>query len=366
MQSPGGARFAVAAPYADRFAPFLRDLEASGYAIKTQESGGYNPRFIAGTTTPSMHASGRAVDVNWGDNARGTAGNIDPALARNLSAKHGLTWGGDWRNPDPMHFEASAKGPLMRDLPTPANAANEDEWLDPSTAGPAPSAPSAPPQPTAARAPQPGERPMGEQRSGLGLFGDVVSDTVMSPLFLAGAGLLTGNDFGTAMQAAQVGAKFQADRRQQREKDQAQAGIRDAVYSSPTFAGMTMAERDMLAKNPQMAQSVLGQIYQHRFDPQAKLKTELMQGQIAQTKAETEMFPLKADMTRAHTDLYRAQAANKENSEAVYAQRARQAQAYGLTPDHPAFKPFVLTGKMPREDQQPLTATDKKAIIDAE
>jgi len=41
------------------------------------------------------------------------------------------------------------------------------------------------------------------------------------------------------------------------------------------------------------------------------------------------------------------------------------AEAMGLSPDDPAYQAYVLTGKMPREDQAPLTATDKKAILEA-
>lgn len=47
-------------------------------------------------------------------------------------------------------------------------------------------------------------------------------------------------------------------------------------------------------------------------------------------------------------------------------QRKRAAIAQGIEPTSPAFQSYVLTGKMPREDQQPLTATDKKAIIEAD
>jgi hypothetical protein len=46
--------------------------------------------------------------------------------------------------------------------------------------------------------------------------------------------------------------------------------------------------------------------------------------------------------------------------------REVEARRLGLTPDHPAYQSFVLTGKMPREDAQPLTATDKKAILEAD
>ncbi|WP_373413715.1 phage tail tip lysozyme [Ensifer aridi] len=46
--------------------------------------------------------------------------------------------------------------------------------------------------------------------------------------------------------------------------------------------------------------------------------------------------------------------------------RKAAAQEIGLTPDDPRYQTFVLTGKMPREDAQALTATDKKAILEAD
>lgn len=46
--------------------------------------------------------------------------------------------------------------------------------------------------------------------------------------------------------------------------------------------------------------------------------------------------------------------------------RQRQAQQLGMQPDDPAYKSYVLTGKLPREDAQPLSATDKKAILEAD
>lgn len=47
-------------------------------------------------------------------------------------------------------------------------------------------------------------------------------------------------------------------------------------------------------------------------------------------------------------------------------QRRAAAAKLGFEPSKPGYESFVLTGKMPREDQQPLTATDKKAIIEAD
>ena len=49
-----------------------------------------------------------------------------------------------------------------------------------------------------------------------------------------------------------------------------------------------------------------------------------------------------------------------------YSERQRAAQSYGLAPDDPRYQSFILTGKMPREDAQPLTAVDKKAILEAD
>ncbi|MDK1493368.1 phage tail tip lysozyme [Sinorhizobium sp. 7-81] len=42
------------------------------------------------------------------------------------------------------------------------------------------------------------------------------------------------------------------------------------------------------------------------------------------------------------------------------------AESLGLTPEDPRYQSFILTGKFPREDAQALTATDKKAILEAD
>ncbi len=103
----GGAKVHVSADHADRFKGLLDDLEANGVEIKADQTGGYNTRPIRGTGTPSQHSFGRAIDINWNENAEGTKGKLDPELARSLAAKWGLKWGGDWKNPDPMHFEVA-------------------------------------------------------------------------------------------------------------------------------------------------------------------------------------------------------------------------------------------------------------------
>jgi hypothetical protein len=110
--SKGGAKFSVAAEHADKFQRLIDALEAEGYAIDPAQSGGYNPRNIAGTNTPSQHSFGNAIDINWTRNARGTKGDIDPVLAQRLADELGFEWGGAWKNSDPMHFEIKRTAPV--------------------------------------------------------------------------------------------------------------------------------------------------------------------------------------------------------------------------------------------------------------
>ena len=56
----------------------------------------------------------------------------------------------------------------------------------------------------------------------------------------------------------------------------------------------------------------------------------------------------------------------KKSEGAAYEERRAQAARSGLQEGDPGFQSFVLTGKMPREDAQPLSATDKKAIMEAD
>jgi hypothetical protein len=153
VTAPGGAKFQVAATAAERFQGLVTDLEAEGYKLDPATSGGYNKRFIAGTQTPSHHAYGTAVDVNWSRNPQGgTSSDIPVDLARRLAAKHGLVWGGDWsgKTRDPMHFEvprgARASPPPVVAAPViPAPAANPNAG---PRVGAAPTVPSVAPATT--------------------------------------------------------------------------------------------------------------------------------------------------------------------------------------------------------------------------
>lgn len=111
VAAPNGAAFRVNKLAASDFKGFLKDLDASGYDIKS--SGGYNLRNIRGRSVLSQHAFGTAIDVNADSNpmlSRGDGVVTDlPSNIRALAADHNLEWGGDFRRPDAMHFEW--KGP---------------------------------------------------------------------------------------------------------------------------------------------------------------------------------------------------------------------------------------------------------------
>jgi hypothetical protein len=64
--------------------------------------------------------------------------------------------------------------------------------------------------------------------------------------------------------------------------------------------------------------------------------------------------------------IYQGQEADTNSITGQIAERQMAAESMGLTPEDPAYKSYILTGKMPREDQSPLSATDKKAILEAD
>jgi hypothetical protein len=134
ISTPGGAKFSVAEEASDRFQGLVNDLEAAGYKVNPETSGGYNKRYIAGTQTPSQHAYGLAIDVNATSNPRGAGKSSDiPAdLANRLAEKWGMTWGGNWKGEtrDPMHFEVAGGGtPRVQQVAYKTNQPGSDQPL---------------------------------------------------------------------------------------------------------------------------------------------------------------------------------------------------------------------------------------------
>ncbi len=88
------------------------------------------------------------------------------------------------------------------------------------------------------------------------------------------------------------------------------------------------------------------------YEPEAKAPTSLGSGYI--------WNPETAKVERAYTP-DDAKGATKEIRDREAAVTAR-----GLDPKDPRNQQYILTGKFPREDAQPLTATDKKFIDEAD
>lgn len=56
----------------------------------------------------------------------------------------------------------------------------------------------------------------------------------------------------------------------------------------------------------------------------------------------------------------------KDKTQEQVTEREKAVTARGLDKNDPQIRAYILTGKLPREDQQPLTATDKNAILEAD
>ena len=80
-------------------------LAAAGMqsAIKTW-NGAFNIRRKTGSSSMSVHSWGYAVDINAAWNRYSTKGTMSPAVVRCFQ-EAGFEWGGNWKTPDPMHFE---------------------------------------------------------------------------------------------------------------------------------------------------------------------------------------------------------------------------------------------------------------------
>lgn len=242
ITAPNGAPFTVAAPYAPQFQGLLQDLQDRGYLADPAQSGGYANRNIAGTSTPSFHKFGRAVDINWTDNARGTQGAIPPGVARTLANKHGLTWGGDWKNPDPMHFEASGRGNAV--LPVSQRgllsfAGHPQAPVSGLAGGDAPrSNPQAPPMTTGSLpTPTPQQSaPMAQPTKGPGLI-----EALMNPLTMAGMAILGDpqRDVGRGLALGGRAANdIFANQKQQRETEQFQGLLAQMGPEAGPYAQM--------------------------------------------------------------------------------------------------------------------------------
>jgi len=79
--------------------------------LTAKDTGGYNPRTIAGSSVLSNHASGTAMDLRWNKHPQGkkgtfTKGQTDKIRAQLKLYEGVIRWGGDYSGRvDEMHFE---------------------------------------------------------------------------------------------------------------------------------------------------------------------------------------------------------------------------------------------------------------------
>jgi hypothetical protein len=135
-----GTRFSVHKRIARLVDLIVDECERRDYRLKSGQTGGYNCRPIGGTSSPSNHSWGLAIDVNWLTNPMRKPLTTDiPGWVVALFNRYGFAWGGHYSGtPDAMHFEfmgtpeqADEMTALaLRELPaTPIPAVPEDDMF---------------------------------------------------------------------------------------------------------------------------------------------------------------------------------------------------------------------------------------------
>ena len=96
----------VASEHASKFVCLLKKLVAADYPIK--DIGGYSYRKIFGTNYLSLHAYGKALDVNQVRYNEVTV--KQPKHTIKMAHECGLDSGAEWGTPDTGHFEVPTEG----------------------------------------------------------------------------------------------------------------------------------------------------------------------------------------------------------------------------------------------------------------
>lgn len=133
----------------------------------------------------------------------------------------------------------------------------------------------------------------------------------------------------------------------QREQDRERQARQDTFQREQAAQAQKNADRAFGLQQRQFAEN-------QDYTPQERAAMASQYG-IQQGTPEFKAFVLTGALPTGNTTV-----------QAQTEQRKAAAASLGLTPENPAYNSYVLTGKMPREDQSPLTATDKKAILEAD
>lgn len=102
-----GARMPVHRDIAELVGFLSQETIRRGYHIRKEDTWGYACRAIAGTSTPSNHSWGLAVDINAQSNPYTYSLVTDmPRWMYEMWEAHGFRWGGRYSNKkDAMHYE---------------------------------------------------------------------------------------------------------------------------------------------------------------------------------------------------------------------------------------------------------------------
>jgi hypothetical protein len=95
-------------------------------------------------------------------------------------------------------------------------------------------------------------------------------------------------------------------------------------------------------------------------------KTENIPATVAAREAEGRRLGLQGSALQNFALTGQMPVASQDNLDAQVAARKRVAEQNGLKPGDPRYEAYVLTGTMPRPNDQPLSVTDRKIIVDAE
>lgn len=319
----------IAVPMAEPFFKRLHELHPQyqslgGHAVRPMRT--LDGRNLGGL---SSHASGYTLDIKAPDNVLRQIAQEFPQVR----------WGGNFKSHyDPVHFEfkpgAAPIGVAASASPAPGGGLSG----------------ASPPMALSNAYVSPQEQP--------GYLDRVLN----SPLFMMGASVLGAPNIGTGlMQGARASQDMQLGGMKMAQFRDAQA---ERQRQRQMWESVTQGSHPLLSAVPQEMRQALSVM-----DPETGMKTlqnfALTNHANAQKRSDP-MYAAQLAQTQAHTKLYEAQANAKDTPDQAFRLREQEAQRLGLQPGSPAYQSYVLTGKMPREDQQPLTATDKKAILEAD
>lgn len=110
VRAPSGAKWQVHRELAPILSYIVNEAERRGYLFDhgpkdVDDDWGYNVRKIAGSNAWSYHSAGAAVDIDAQQYPQGQRRKVPPSWLVTLFLQWGWSWGGEFSNPDPMHFE---------------------------------------------------------------------------------------------------------------------------------------------------------------------------------------------------------------------------------------------------------------------